>query len=268
MEKKKNWSIRILVVSVLIFAGYICYATIISDNNPPEVTCDTQKITVSVKDKEKELIKGVTAIDDRSGDVTKSIIVEKIGAMVGDEREITYAAVDEKGNVGRASRTLKYRDYKPPTFDMEGSLRFPAGTSHNLLKYIKAESTLDGDLTDKIKCTKESVVDTSTEGSYEVEYRVSDSTGTVSYLPLTVEIYDPLKEKITITLSEYLVYLEKGESFNPYSYYQGATSYGGISVKSDVNTQEPGIYTIEYTMNSGGYTGQSNLIVIVEDEEK
>lgn len=268
MTNKKNWSIRILIVSVLIFAGYICYAMVISDNKAPEVTCDTDTITVSVKDNEKDLIKGVTAKDDRSGDVTKSIIVEKIGAMVGNERVITYAAVDEKGNVGRASRTLKYKDYKPPTFAMEGSLRFPAGTSHDLLKNIKAESTLDGDLTDKIKCSKETVVDTSTEGSYQVEYRVSDSTGTVSYLPLTVDVYDPLKEKITITLTEYLVYLNKGESFNPYSYYQGASSYGGISIQSDVDTQTPGIYTVEYSMNSGGYTGKSNLIVIVEDEEK
>ena len=176
------------IISVCVFAGYLFYAKTISDTTPPVVTCDREVITVSVDATDKEMMKGVTAKDKRSGDVTDSLVIESISPIADGERIIVYAAVDEKGNVGRAQRVLKYSDYKEPYIKLTESLVFPKHSNVNLLNYVTAYSTLDGDLTSKIKYSIDSYVDYSTQGIYKVEFRVSDSAGTVGYLTTYLEI--------------------------------------------------------------------------------
>ena len=176
------------IISVCVFAGYLFYVKTISDTTPPVVTCDREVITVSVDATDKEMMKGVTAKDNRSGDVTDSLVIESISPIADGERIIVYAAVDEKGNVGRAQRVLKYSDYEEPYIKLTESLVFPKHSNVNLLNYVTAYSTLDGDLTSKIKYSIDSYVDYSTQGIYKVEFRVSDSAGTVGYLTTHLEI--------------------------------------------------------------------------------
>lgn len=191
MKKKGNWIIILLITSIAVFGAYLCYAKVIKDTAPPVVTCDSETITVSVKASEKDLLQGVTAVDKESGDVTDSLVVEQISPLAEDERVITYAAVDDKGNVGRAQRTLKYTDYEPPVIYLEDSLSFVAGYSVDPLKYVRAESVLDGDLSDKVKYSVAANFNATSEGTYAVEFRVTDSAGTVTYFPATIEIYNP-----------------------------------------------------------------------------
>lgn len=266
MKKKFSWNIWILIVAVVIFGVYICYSKIISDSDAPKVVCGEDEITVSVEASDAELLKGVTAEDSRDGDVTASLIVESISAFADDERIITYAAVDKSGNVGRASRTLKYTDYEAPKFSLDEALRFPVGSNIDALENIKAESTLDGDLTNKIKFSQGANVDRTTPGQYEGEFRVADSTGTISYLPVKFEIYEPLTENIRVELSEYIVYLKVGDAFNAGSYYKGSSPGGSLSISSDVDTSKEGVYTAEYMVSSGYNSGKSSLIVVVTGE--
>lgn len=198
MKKKGNWIIVLFIISVVVFGIYLCYAKVIKDTVPPVVTCKTDNIKISVEAENKDLLEGVTATDNKSGDVTASLVVEQISPLAGKERIITYAAVDEKGNVGRAQRTLRYTDYKPPVITVEEELSFPMGSRVDPLRYVSAESVLDGDLTGNIKYSTPSGINTSSEGVYEVEFRVTDSAGTVTYLTETVEIYNPIN-----TYSEY-----------------------------------------------------------------
>lgn len=265
MKKKLNLNtnVIILIVAVVIFGAYLCYAKIISDSTPPVVVCDKDEIVVSVEASDKELMKGVTALDKRSGDVTDSLVIESISTFADDERIIVYAAIDEQGNVGRAHRTLKYTDYEAPTFNLNGALRFGMGAQVKLLDKITAESTLDGDLSGNVKYTSSSYIDTSSEGEYEVEYRVMDSAGTVSYLPVEVEIYNPLEEQISVELTDYLIYLEKGSYFDPGQYYAGASADGVLSINSEVDTDEEGVYVVEYTVSGDYSIGKSRLVVVV-----
>nr|WP_308626183.1 hypothetical protein [uncultured Eisenbergiella sp.] len=50
------------------------------------------------------LLQGVTAADDRDGDVSDSLLVEKIAGTNGKEVIVTYVARDSANNVGKASR--------------------------------------------------------------------------------------------------------------------------------------------------------------------
>lgn len=189
---KKSSKLHIfLIVSVVVFVGYLLYSNVITDTTSPVVTCKSNEIVVSVTATEKELMKGVEAIDNRDGDVTNSLIIESMSALADGERVIVYAAVDKSGNVGRCQRILKYNDYEPPVITLIDYLIFPIGSKVNLLDYVVAQSTLDGDLTSKVKYSIDRNVDYTTEGIYEVEFRVSDSGGTVSYFTTDLEIYNP-----------------------------------------------------------------------------
>lgn len=265
MIKKRTWHIVILIICLLILDGYLLYAMVISDSEPPKVVCDSDRITVSVTASDDELLEGVTASDNRDGNVTDSVVIESISAFAGEERIIVYAAVDKMGNVGRAQRVLEYTDYEAPRFGLEAPLRFCAGISPDLTQYITADSTLDGDLTGKVKYSMDSMIDVSEAGTYEVEYSVADSTGTISYLPVTVELYDPIVERGTVELTDYLVYVEQGSDFDESDYFEDSSIDGDLDIDSDVDTDEEGIYTVDYTVTDGEYVGMSRLVVIVQE---
>ena len=123
MKKLKVFSVILLFTSIGAFVAFQGYTRMIQDKKPPVVSCDSSELKVSVKAKEKDLLKGVTAKDNRSGDVSDTLVVENMSEFTDKgKRTVTYAAVDKSMNVGRAERTLVYEDYKPPVFHMTGSL--------------------------------------------------------------------------------------------------------------------------------------------------
>ena len=57
----------------------------------------------------KELLKGVTAMDDRDGDVSDSLLVEKVlPSDDGSTAQVIYAAMDKSNNVTKAYRSVEY----------------------------------------------------------------------------------------------------------------------------------------------------------------
>lgn len=191
MKKTGNWIIILFIIAQAAFGAYLYYANVVQDTEPPVVSCETKEIKISVKDDEKVLLEGVTATDERSGDVSSTLVVEKISPLAAGKRIVTYAAVDKEGNVGRTQRELEYKDYKPAEIKLKKKLKFPVGAYVNPLEYVTAESVLDGDLTRNIKYTTASGFTTNVAGKYQVEFRVTDSAGTVSYLKSTIEMYNP-----------------------------------------------------------------------------
>ena len=256
-------SVIFLIMSIGIAALYYVYDRATKDTEAPVITCDDE-LKVSVKAGEEELLKGVTVKDNKCKDVQKTLVVEKISNFTDENtRIITYAAIDDSGNVGRCERTLIYEDYRLPTFSLNHALRFPVGSTVDLLGAVGAHSELDGDLSDKVKYTLNSVINATTIGKYEVEYRVMDSVGKNAYLPLQIEIYDASRERIEVILSEYLIYLPLNSGFNPYTYYVGSTIEGALSVDSNVDTSKEGIYTVDYTINGTNNSGKTRLVVVV-----
>ena len=109
MKKLKVFSVILLITSIGAFVAFQGYTRMIQDKKPPVVSCDSSELKVSVKAKEKDLLKGVTAKDSRSGDVSDTLVVENMSEFTDKgKRTVTYAAVDKSMNVGRAERTLVY----------------------------------------------------------------------------------------------------------------------------------------------------------------
>lgn len=55
---------------------------------------------------DEELLAGVTATDETDGDVTASLVVEKVSEVGNGTVIVTYGVKDESGNVGKASRVM------------------------------------------------------------------------------------------------------------------------------------------------------------------
>ena len=265
MRKLKIFSVLLLLISSAAFAGYKIYEKGLADNEAPVITCGEGNIQVSVSDTEEKLLEGVTAEDQRDGDITDKVVVQSIAEFSEDnKREITYAVADEAGNVGYGKRTLEYTDYSEPRFNLSQPLLYPLGSTFNVADGVSASGSLDGDLTSKIKYTLDRSISTTTAGSYNVEFRVSDSAGRTSYLQTVLEVYDPSDYQIEVTLSQYLVYIDVNQEFDPNAYYEEADAEEGtLSIESTVNTAEPGCYYVDYNVTTERLAGKSRLVVVV-----
>lgn len=265
MRKLRIFSILFLLISAGIFAVFQGYTKLVKDDTPPEVTCETQELSVSVTASEDALLKGVKAVDNRSGDVSDTLVIESVSDFTDvNTRVITYAAVDKSMNVGRCERTVVYTDYQEPQFDLEMPLCFREGSNINILSCISAESVLDGSLTSNIKYSLEKTVNTSVTGYYPIEFRVMDSGGKTVYLNTQVEIYSKEYTGVEVTLKDYLVYVKAGGVFQPEEYYEDASQEGVLEIRSEVDTSKAGTYYVDYIVTANTLKGKSRLTVVVQ----
>ena len=269
-NKASKLSILFLVVTLVAFAGYRIYSRLIVDRTPPVVTAPESVLEESVSVTEKQLLAGVKAVDEKDGDVSDTLTVEKLSSIDSDNnRIIYYVALDEHNNVGKAQRTLHYTDYQLPEFAMEnGCFIVKIDGTINIRNYIKADSVLDGDLTSFIKYSFDSKLDTSTLGEYPIQLYVTDSAGGVSKLDTTLVVVSDSELHEKIYLKKYLVYLNVGDSFDPFDYILETGYKGTVEIDSNVNTEQRGTYLVDYFLiNSTAYNtyrGRTRLIVVVK----
>lgn len=246
MKAIRTLVIILFLISACVYGGLRVYDEFTADETCPEITCDTDTLEVSVEDPEEKLLEGVTAVDNKDGDLTGEIVVESIGPFLSDgSRQITYVVCDDSNNTSRVSRTLTYSDYKDPRFSISQLLRFPEGEELDILEYLTAEDVLDGNVTNKIRCTNGYIYSTPSAGTYELGYQVSNSAGDVANIDVTVEIYeqDTASYIPAIQLNDYVVYIKKGKLFNPYQYLEEVTVGSRtfeISTASDEESAEAG----------------------------
>lgn len=288
MRKTRIFSVAVFVIAVIVFQVFQYRQEIAADNVGPEIRMEETSVTVSVTDGAEAILAGITAEDQRDGDVSGSLLVEKLDNLVGNTRQATIAAFDSAGNVTKTTREVVYSDYVSPRFQLSGPLRFSAGAD-TVLGGVTASDVLDGDLTDQIKASAETNLYYAEEGEYAITLSVSNSAGDVSRLEATVTFYDPAEEagRPKLLLTDYLIYIQTGESLNPWDYVQeidaegqkfGKTSSGllksaqgdtisssQVSVSNPVDPNTPGTYEITYRYRAGGEEGSVRLIVVVED---
>lgn len=281
---KKNWKLLILVaVSLAALLAYRIYDGVITDSTAPEILISDSAVPeVSVYAPEA-LLEGVTAMDDRDGDVTASIVVESVDGILDDGTvTVTYAAFDASGNVAKAQRTVRYTDYEPPRFTLSRALDFVYGTNFDVLNVVGAVDLLDGDIGYRVKATSLDNVSVNAEGIHNIQFRVSNSLGDQVELVLPVEVYYAGRYNAQLNLSEYLIYLNVGDIFDPTDYLQqyiargvGTNLTGGVpaglelQVEGRVDTSVPGVYAVAYTVSGTQdnvlYEGYARLLVVVEE---
>ncbi len=284
----------IFILSALAYGGVRFLAGQDVDTGGPEITMASDEVVVSAELEPEAftqaILKDVTAVDKKDGDVTASLIVERYTNffdLENHKRQVTIDAFDNDGHVTKKTRTVVYSDYQSPQFVLSEPLRFPTSSSvDGLISHLSAVDMLDGDVTANISMTGAGGKTVYTaEGTYPVEIQVFNSAGDTSVLEATLEFYDASADAVTpkVLLSDYLVYIPVGSFFDARSYIsgmelnyteydraqmeEGVAPYGLSEVRVNdrtVNTRQPGTYEVAYSMKGSGTTASCiNLIVVV-----
>lgn len=270
----------ILALSIVLY-GYGYYKTrMLRDDDGPVIEADSESVTISVSDPESALLEGIRAHDAKDGDVTPSLVVQGFSTFLEPgRRQAVIAAFDSDNNVTKKTIDVRYGDYTPPRFLLDGPLVFPAGTAESrIFRALRASDCLDGDLGDKIVVQledAETYFDPSSAGTTRFICSVTNSGGETAYLPVTVSVTDPESgDAGTVLLTQYLVYLSRGGMFDAEGFVRGIAEDGEvlpadmsrIRISDPVNTNASGAYEVVYSLlgEDGKPVSDIYLPVIVE----
>ncbi|MBQ9082391.1 MAG: hypothetical protein IJY28_02700 [Clostridia bacterium] len=277
----------LIVVCLLVYKGYQRLDQLWTDRTPPVITVTMPVAEVSVKDADGALLQGITAADETDGDVTSSMIVESVMLLDTTGRaEVRYAAFDRSGNVAKATREVRFTDYTRPEFTLNAPLLYVHGVAFDVLRDLGVQDVVDGDLQHRIKATSVDGESITTQGTHMVQFQVTNSLGDTVKLSLPVEVYAAGAYNARLTLTDYLVYLPKGGTFDAGSYLKefivgeeitdlqgGSRSGFTAKISGQPDMQNPGVYAVDYRITwqknttssiRQEYTAYSRLIVIVE----
>lgn len=256
--------------SLIIYgAGFIKEASG-KDPTRPVITSDRDILEISVDYEESDLIEGLLAEDKEDGDLTSGIIVGEFSQFIEKGVcNVTYAVFDSANQAGTYTRKVKFTDYRSPELTLSEPLVLIKGKSEPLLKKIGASDVLDGDISALVKQVK-STVNYTLEGRYTLSVEVTNSLGDVEEQELPVHVVGASDRALNIELTKAIVYLKKGQDFNPDDYVSALESADGnelplslVTVDSKVDTKKEGCYEVRYSADNGGLKGETWLTVIV-----
>lgn len=268
--------ILFLVVSVA-FTAFFLYDRTMLDHEAPMIVCDGVPVQVSVHASDKELCSGLTATDNRDGDLTDRIVVRRVSQLYGSNNALIYYAVfDSSSNYCTFSRSISYTDYRKPRFSLSQPLSFNVSSKVTLEDRLSASDMIDGDITQRIRLSSTSV-SILEPGVYPITVQVMNSSGDTAVATLPVIIQSVTARHPVIRLSEYLIYADLNEELSEEtlrSYIVSAReNSSGTLLDADeiqidwsqLDTSKRGCSNISYSYtNSKDLTYTIFLTVIVE----
>lgn len=268
-------TVRIILIilfslALLGAAGLYFYTYTHEDTSPPAFRSGTDLLEVSVTDPDEALLQELWAYDNVDGDLSSRIRVKDISALINEtDVNVTYIVFDEASNYATYTRTARYWDYTPPRFGLVRPMIFNVGESVSFGSSVTVTDLRDGNISGRLKL-EESTVISNTPGTYTAVLSAANRMGDTITLPLTVQIIDKSTTRPEVTLSDYLVYIKRGEEPNWKSYLvqvkdplaeseDKTVSLRKVTVNaSGVDAEAPGVYEVYYY-----YTGISGEIATV-----
>lgn len=266
---RKAVSIAVMAVMVTGYLIFLKVYTSQEQNEVPVIGFDEEHIEMSVSEDESRLLDGVHAYDAEDGDLTDQILIDSISPFDDQQRRtVRYVVFDSNNRPAQAERTLTYTDYTPPVISLTGSLIVDNLSEVQLSRLGTAQSSVDGDITNRMNVKIGSLE----ENSVRMDLTVSDSTGTEAVLTVDCD-YDRNLYLADIQLKDYLLRLPAGTDFDLRSNIQdiqiGKQSnmqfLDQVSIQTSVDFNTPGTYEVYYFLNSDtGSSGRCKGIVVIQ----
>lgn len=275
MKWVSRLTILLLMAAVCIYGIAAFWEYKNYDGTMPVLTFESDVLEIPCSYSDEQLLMGVTAYDEKDGDITGEIIPGNFTRFIepGVSR-LTYFVFDSDENMAAKERKVRFTDYYSPRFHLTQPLCFTEDVTDIYLirDYFTAEDMLDGDLTQWITY-EESNADTYNPGSYTITMSVRNSYGDIVTRAFPIHIFEKNSQTLNIALTEAIVYLPAGGICNPSDYVSGISDNAGnqydlsiMQINSMVNTAVPGMYEICYIADTGtGLHGEMWLTVIVEE---
>ena len=275
--------VAIFIISLGSFIGIGVWDEYTNDKTIPELHTDLVYLEMSVDDPKEKLLEGLTAVDEKDGNLTDSIMVQSTSHFV-DKGEVTvkYVVFDRDNNFAELSRKVTYTDYRSPEFTLTQPLEFARNKNISIQDYVQATDVLDGDITSKVKISGTNV-DLSASGVYPITLEVTNSYGDRAIVETNVVVRDNASAS-RIVLSDYLLYVDRGSTFEPANYidaiisssgeqltvdglnvYTSGVAVSSVHVSGEVDTSTPGCYQVEYSYQTSRSNGLAYLTVVVRE---
>ena len=262
--------ICIFVVMTAVF-GYTYIMNYIStDTTYPVIHLEDDILEMSVKADESEFLDGVTARDGKDGDISDKVIIESVSKFIKPGIcKVTYAVCDADNHVATAVRKVKYTDYKSPQYVLNESLCYSVYESINFKNAISVSDCFDGDLSNSMILTSNDYT-SSAEGVFTIDATVTSSKGDTATISLPFIVENRSLTAPQIELSQYLLFVKKGEEVDPEQFIVSATDNKDeditedITIDTNLDVRKEGTYIVHYYADDErGERGHSILIVVV-----
>lgn len=279
----------IFVFAGLIFSGYKVKKVLTEDTVAPVIRSEQDEITVSVEDEESVLLQGLTAEDNKDGNLTDSIRVSSMSHFISErKRTISYVVFDKANLAGTYERTVQYTDYTSPKIYIKSPLRYTVQEiqKEDITEAMKASDCLDGDITTEIRIFYNTYFYDLDPGEYPIELQVNNSAGDTCSVPVDFVIVDSTDKneamKYYPMLSDYIMYTKVNVGVDVLSKVIGLEQNGReylyekdpelkedtlekVIVSSTVDYTKPGVYPVECSYTSQeGVTAVTKAYIVVE----
>ena len=241
--KKGLVAMLFLACAALLAGNVVVY--IGEDRNGPEISVPQEEITYVAGTDTSALLNGVTAQDDRDGDVTDTVTIESIIPNADQTgASVVYVAKDSKNNVTKETRTILY------------------STDAN---QAAAQAAAEQVAADQAAAEQAAQGDAAGESAQTTDDGAAQNEAAIAALSA---------ESPRFYLTQYSVELERGAELNELSYVQDISDdedsrdelYQGIRISSEMDTNTPGEYTLEYHVvdSDGNNSNVAQLRVTVK----
>lgn len=134
----KKWLVILGIINVLAIAGII-YWYVSRDSIPPVISRE-ETIVYEETMAESELLQGVVAVDAIEGDVSDTLVVEKVTVNQGSGTAVvTYGAMDQAGNIAKQSFQMEMK-VTVPKEEVESTV---ADSSNEVFTLQAGEAVID-----------------------------------------------------------------------------------------------------------------------------
>lgn len=247
--KKGLVAMLFLACAALLAGNVVVY--IGEDRNGPEISVPQEEITYVAGTDTSALLNGVTAQDNRDGDVTDTVTIESIIPNADQTgASVVYVAKDSKNNVTKETRTIVY------------------STDANQAAAQAAAEQAAADQAAQDQAAAEQVAqgDAAGESAQTTDDGAAQNEAAIAALSA---------ESPRFYLTQYSVEVERGADLNELSYVQEISDdkdsrdelYQGIQISGEVDTNTPGEYTLEYHVvdSDGNNSNAAQLKVTVKE---
>ena len=230
-------------------AGYMTYKN--QDRTAPEIKVDqSEKIAYTEGEDYGKLLEGVTAQDEKDGDLTSEVFVEKVVPVSKKKAAVYYGVTDKAKNVGTASREVTYQAAEDSDAAEE-----------------TAQDTASEDTTQKTdekseKKTKKKSKKAKAKKTAE-EKKAEETAQDAAAADQQSEALQPNGTRPAMKLADDAKTIARGTSFNALNEVIDAvddkddrdTLFRGLHIDGNYNVNRAGTYTLQYyVQDSDGNT--------------
>lgn len=227
-------------------AGYMTYKN--QDRTAPEIKVDqSEKIAYTEGEDYGKLLEGVTAQDDKDGDLTSEVFVEKVVPVSKKKAVVYYGVTDKAKNVGTASREVTYQAAEGSDA-AEETAQDTASEDTTQKTKKKSKKTKD-----KKTAEEKKAEDTAQDAAAADQQSADQQSGTLQ----------PNGTRPAMKLAGEAKTIARGTSFNALNEVTDAvddkddrdTLFRGLHIDGNYNVNQAGTYTLQYyVQDSDGNT--------------